>query len=86
VYYTYVLLSEKDKKLYIGYTSNLKRRYKEHTNGEVFATKGRLPLKLIFYEAFISKEDALRREKYFKTDPGKKSLNLMLKKSREIDL
>jgi len=84
MYYTYVLLSQKDNKLYIGYSSNLKQRVKEHLSGNVFATKGRLPIKLIFYEAFISKEDALRREKYFKTDPGKKSLNLMLKKSRKV--
>jgi putative endonuclease len=83
MYYTYVLLSEKDDKLYIGYSSNLKQRIKEHISGNVFATKGRLPVKLIFYEAFLSKGDALRREKYFKTDPGKRSLRLMLKGSKE---
>lgn len=80
MFYTYVLYSEKDKKQYIGYTSDLKKRYSEHIHGEVFATKGRLPLKLIFYESFLEKDDALRREKYFKTNSGKKSLKLMLKR------
>lgn len=79
MFYTYVLLSEKDHKQYIGYTSDLKRRIKEHFSGRSFATKSRLPFKLIFYEAFLDQEDALRRESYFKTNPGKKTLKLMLR-------
>lgn len=79
MFYTYVLFSEKDRKQYIGYTSNLRKRIKEHFSGASFATKSRLPLKLIFYEAFLDQKDALRREKYFKTNPGKRSLKLMLR-------
>jgi len=79
MYYCYVLLSEKDRKQYIGYTSDLRKRLKEHLDGKSFATKSRLPLKLIFYEAFVSQKDALRREKYFKTNPGKRSLKLILR-------
>jgi putative endonuclease len=79
MYYCYVLLSKKDHKQYIGYTSDLKKRVKEHFNGKSFATKSRRPLKLIFYESFIDKKDALRREKYFKTNPGKRTLKLMLR-------
>jgi putative endonuclease len=79
VHYTYILYSTKDKKLYIGSTSNLKRRIKEHQSGKVFATKGRLPVKLIFYEAFTNTKDAVRRERYFKTNSGKRSLRLMLR-------
>lgn len=79
MFYTYVLRSEKDSKLYLGYTSDLKKRLKEHQDGEVSSTKSRLPVFLIFYEAFLNQEDALRREKYFKTNAGKKSLKLMLR-------
>lgn len=79
MYYVYILVSLKDGKWYIGFTRDLKNRVKLHQQGKVFATKGRLPVKLIFYEAFLEKEDALRREKYFKTNPGKRSLKLMLK-------
>ncbi|HEY4478840.1 MAG TPA: GIY-YIG nuclease family protein [Candidatus Paceibacterota bacterium] len=79
LYYTYVLQSLRDTKLYIGSTSDLKKRFQLHQVGQVFATKGRLPVKLIFYEAFQMKDDAIRREKYFKTNPGKRSLRLMLK-------
>jgi putative endonuclease len=44
-----------------------------------FKEKSRVPLKLIYYEAHTSKEDALRREKYFKSSPGKRTLNQMLR-------
>jgi putative endonuclease len=79
MYYTYVLLSERDNKFYIGYTSNLKNRYREHSDGRVYSTKNRLPLKLIFFEGYVEQEDALRRERYFKTNPGKRTLKLMLR-------
>lgn len=43
------------------------------------STKAYLPWEIIFYEAYISQEDALRREKYLKTSQGRRSLNLMLR-------
>lgn len=82
MYYTYVLRSQRDKKLYIGYSSNLKNRFEEHKNGEVESTKHRRPLDLIFYEAFKDKRDAQRREKYFKTEKGKSSLKQVIRFSR----
>ena len=52
MYYVYVLHCG-DSKLYTGYTSDLKQRVKRHKAGEVFATKGRLPVELVFFEAFL---------------------------------
>jgi hypothetical protein len=51
MYYVYILLSLKDNKFYIGFTSNLKRRLKEHNYGKNISTKSRLPLKLIYEKA-----------------------------------
>ena len=79
MYYVYVFISEKDKKLYIGYTGNLRNRLKEHDYGESASTKHRRPFKLIFYEAYMDKEDAKKRERYFKTAKGKTTLRQMLK-------
>ena len=79
MYYVYVLQCN-DKKLYIGYTTDLIKRFKLHKKGQVFATKGRLPADLIFYEAFKHRMDAKRREQYFKTTAGKKALKLMLRR------
>lgn len=77
--FVYVLQSQKDNKFYIGFTHNLEKRVKEHNNGEVQSTKPRIPLKLIFYEAYLNEKDALRRGDYFKTTKGKRTLKIMLK-------
>jgi len=83
MYYVYVLLSLKDDKSYIGFTGDLQRRLKEHNAGKNISTKSRRPLKLIYYEAHLSKSDAERRERYFKTTKGKASLKQMLRNSPE---
>ena len=81
MHYVYILKSLKDNDLYIGRSDNLKRRINEHIKGKVDATKNRLPVELVFYEAFKSKDDSTRRENYFKTTKGKRSLRIMLKES-----
>ncbi len=70
-YYVYVLLSERDNKFYTGYTNNLEKRVGEHNNGEVYSTKMRRPLKLIYFEGCMNQQDATRREKYLKSGNGK---------------
>jgi putative endonuclease len=82
-YITYVLFSERDKQLYIGYTANLERRIEQHQNGEVLSTSSRRPLKLIYYEAHLLKATALRRERYFKTSSGRRTLKIILKETLE---
>jgi putative endonuclease len=67
MYYTYVLLSEKDNAFYIGVTKDLKRRFQQHQNGKVPSTTKRRPLKIIYYEACLNEIDARKREEYFKT-------------------
>jgi putative endonuclease len=74
-YYVYVLLSEKDNKLYTGYTFNLKARILFHSEGKVESTKNRRPLKLIYFEGCLNQQDATRREKYLKSGNGKIFLN-----------
>lgn len=74
IYYTYVLKSRKDKKLYVGQTDNLKKRLLEHNKGVVDSTKTRRPLKLIYYEVCLNKDKSIHREKYFKTGFGRRFL------------
>ena len=78
-FYVYILLSMKDRKFYIGFSENPKQRLAEHNAGKNTSTKNRRPLELVFYEAFRTKFDAMRRERYFKTTRGKAVLRLMLK-------
>jgi len=79
MYFVYVLRSQKDKLLYIGFTDNVESRVLRHQAEEVPATKFRRPVELIFFEAYMTKSDALRRERYFKTAKGKAALKIMLK-------
>ena len=77
-FYTYVLESLQDSDRYIGYTDNLKRRLEEHKKGLSFATKSRLPFKLIYFEGCLNQTDAKRREAYLKTTQGRRFLGLRL--------
>jgi len=73
MFYTYVLVSS-DGKHYIGSTSDLKRRVNQHNAGNVSSTKSRGVMKLVYYEACLSKEKAQAREQYFKTGFGRRYL------------
>jgi putative endonuclease len=75
MFYTYVLLSEKDRKYYTGLTNDLKRRFEEHKKGLVPARTHRLPMHLVYYEACLNEKDAIKREKYFKSGYGRRFLD-----------
>ena len=79
-YYVYILQSTIDNSLYIGYTSDLKKRFTQHNNGESRATKPKRPYKLIFYESFLNRIDAKKREEYLKGGYGRKTINGLMKK------
>jgi len=66
MFYVYVQKSKKDGKIYIGVTSNLRRRFWEHNTGQVESTRYRRPFVLIYYEAYRSLEDAKERERKLK--------------------
>jgi len=83
-YYTYILQSQKDNSFYIGYTSDLKKRLKQHNSGINQATKPFIPYKLIFYEAFLNRIDAKNREKYLKGGYGRRTVKALLSKYLKI--
>ena len=85
MYYVYILQSLKDKSLYIGFSSDLKKRFVKHNKGRVASTKDRVPFKLIYYEAYLERKDATGREKFLKSGAGwrftKKQLKNYLEKN-----
>jgi putative endonuclease len=86
MYYVYLLKSEKNNRIYIGSTNNLKKRIKEHNKGKVFSTKYYLPWRLIYYEAYDKESLARLREKRLKYNGNalrelKKRLNFLPLKS-----
>lgn len=84
MHYVYILRSSQDGKIYYGYTNDLEKRIAFHESGKVLATMGRLPLKLIYCEAFLSEEDARARERYFKTGWGRAYIKKHLRGTLQI--
>lgn len=66
LYFTYVLLSFKDNKYYNCFISNLLLRFESHNNGDGISMMYQKLFMFIFYDDCLSKQDALRREKYLK--------------------
>lgn len=79
MFYVYCLESIEKGDLYVGCTTDLKRRLVEHNQGLNFSTKRYKPWKVIYYEACVDEDDAKRREKYFKTTQGNRLLKRRLK-------
>jgi len=73
-YYAYVLRSKIDGRLYKGHTDNVEKRLKEQNAGKTKSTKGFTPWELVYFETFKSKQEAILREKYFKTGSGREFL------------
>ena len=84
MYYTYVLRSEKDNRLYTGSTNDLRKRLSEHNSGIVTSTRSRGPFELIYYEASPNEQDARAREKYLKTGMGKRYIKNRLKRFQSL--
>ena len=72
--YTYVLLCETDSRWYTGSTGDLRLRVRQHSEGRVWSTAKRRPVRLIYYEACLNRSDAFRRERFLKTGKGKRFL------------
>jgi len=73
-YFVYILQSNKDGRRYIGFTEDLERRFSEHQKGLDKSTRHRRPMKLVHFESFSTKEDALEREEFYKTGKGREYL------------
>lgn len=79
VYYVYILQSsQRNNWLYKGSTSDLKRRVADHNAGKNFSTAPYVPLKLVYYEAYLLKVDAEARERYLKTSMGMRVIKKQL--------
>lgn len=79
--YTYILRCSDDT-LYTGWTNDLPKRLKTHNAGKgARYTRGRLPVKLVYYETFATKKEAMQREAQIKKLSRKQKLSFILTKS-----
>ncbi len=79
MHFVYVLQSEKDGNLYIGCTSDISKRLKEHNRGMVRSTKSRAPFKLLYTEEYPDKYEAFRIERFYKSAKGKREVKEKIK-------
>ena len=79
-YFVYVLKSEIDGRLYKGQTCGIDKRIIQHNSGKTKSTKGYKPWKLVYFETFETRDEAVLREKYFKTGSGREFLKGKLEK------
>jgi putative endonuclease len=78
MYTVYILQSIRDRKRYIGYTKDFERRLKEHNSGKTESTRRRRPFKVMYTETYSTKEEAKKREQFFKSGRGREELNRIL--------
>ncbi|MCF8229893.1 MAG: GIY-YIG nuclease family protein [Bacteroidales bacterium] len=78
-YYIYALESLQDGRVYVGFTSDVNRRIREHNNGKTKSTKGYRPWRLFFKKLAGSRLEARKLEKYYKSGCGKEYLKKVLK-------
>ena len=85
MYFVYIIESEKDNRLYVGFTDNLKRRIQEHNAGKTRSTKGYLPWKIVFFVEVETRIEARKLEKYYKSGYGKEKIKKDIRSRSSTD-
>ena len=73
MFYVYILQSETS--FYVGFSADLRRRVSQHNDGSTHSTRGR-KWRLVYYEAYLSRGAAIKRERVLKND-GRTRRHLM---------
>jgi putative endonuclease len=78
-FFAYILRSSKTGHLYKGHTENISLRLTQHNSGKTKSTKNGAPWTLVYFEVYNTRNEAIEREKYFKSGSGRRFL-------KELDL
>jgi len=78
MFYAYVIKSIDHNYYYKGHCEDIEKRLTQHNNGLTKSIKPYIPLKLVYFEVFTNLEDAIKREKYFKSAAGSRFLEIKL--------
>jgi len=74
MFFVYVLQSQKDWTTYIGSTKELEKRLKDHNQGKTKSIKHKIPLSMVYYEAYLTKRMARKREIELKKNSSAKEI------------
>jgi putative endonuclease len=79
MHYVYIIRSVKDGKYYIGETSDIISRLNYHNSGKQRSTKSRIPFEIVLSEEYMTREEALRREKQIKSWKGGEAFKRLIR-------
>ena len=77
MFFVYAIASLSRNYIYVGMTIDIEKRYRRHNEGREKTTRAYRPFKLIFTEVLSEREEARRREKYWKSGIGKEKLRII---------
>lgn len=69
-FFVYILRNPQGR-LYIGYTTDLEERVRQHQTGEAGWTRSRGPWRLVYSESFTTRSEAMARERQLKSGQGR---------------
>ena len=78
MFHVYVLRSETNRRIYIGHSSEVARRLGQHNAGITKSTRNRGPWKLVHQEPFVTRAEAMHRERFLKGGQGREELMRIL--------
>ncbi|HET6273340.1 MAG TPA: GIY-YIG nuclease family protein [Bacteroidota bacterium] len=84
MWYVYALRSLARNYIYVGLTSDLERRFKQHNDGKERTTRPYRPFRLILSEGFVTRAEARHREMYLKSGSGKEFLKKIDGRSKGV--
>ncbi|HEY0667500.1 MAG TPA: GIY-YIG nuclease family protein [Sphingobacteriaceae bacterium] len=80
MYYTYVIKSLKSDYYYKGHCLDLEARLIQHNSGKTTSNRAYAPFHIVYFEQFQTREEAMQREKYFKSSAGRRYLKTRILK------
>lgn len=83
-FYVYILQSLKDFSFYVGQCDDLDYRMSKHFDGMSKYTSSKRPLRLVYFEVFNTRTEALKREKEIKKMKSKKYIVRLLSEWKKI--
>jgi len=78
MFYLYIIQSIKDGSYYIGSTESIVKRLNEHNFGNTRYTKNKRPWKLVYQDEYMTRSEAVIREKYLKRMKSKKYIENLI--------
>lgn len=79
MFFAYVIQSINFPCVYKGHCENLEERLKQHNSGMTESIKPFIPFEIVYFESFETRQEAIKREKYFKSAAGRRFLKSKLR-------